>query len=59
MARFKHLPIYKKSFQLLVQIEQIVINMERKSRYTIGEDLRNITRNFVVSIAIVNSMELI
>lgn len=58
MARFTHLPIYKKSFWLLVMIEQIVMNMQRKSRYTIWEDLRTISKNFVISIARVNSMEL-
>ena len=57
MARFSHLPIYKASFNLLVYIEDIVIYMEKKARYTIWSDLRNITREFVVSIARVNTMK--
>ncbi len=57
MARFSHLPIYKKSFQVLVYIEDLVINMEKRSRYTIWADLRNITREFVVNIARVNSLD--
>jgi hypothetical protein len=57
MARFTHLPIYKKSFSLLLVIEDLVLNMERKSRYTIGSDLRNIFREFIVNITRVNSLE--
>ena len=58
MARFLHLPIYKKSFSLLVVIEDIVLNMERKARYTIWQDLRNIFREFIVNITRVNSMDI-
>ena len=58
MARFEHLPIYKKAFRFLVIIEEIVMNMQKKSRYTLWADLRNISRNFVVSIARINSMEI-
>ena len=58
MARFEHLPIYKKAFRLLVVVEDIVMNMQRKARYTIWTDLRNISRDFVVSIARINSMEI-
>ncbi len=57
MARFSHLPIYQKSFALLVSIEDTVLRMERRARYTIGADLRNIMRSFVVCIARVNTLE--
>jgi len=57
MARFTHLPIYKKSFWLLVVLEEIVISMERKSRYTIWSDLRNIFRSFITNITRVNWLE--
>ncbi|MDQ7010060.1 MAG: four helix bundle protein [Candidatus Gracilibacteria bacterium] len=57
MARFTHLPIYKKSFGLLVMIEELVLSMERKSRYTIGSDLRNIFRSFITNISRVNGLE--
>ena len=56
MARFTHLPIYKKSFALLVIIEDIVLSMERRSRFTIGADLRNNFRAFVVLITKSNSI---
>ena len=56
MARFEHLPIYKKSFILLVDIEKMVLNMQKRSRYTIWEDLRNLTRQFVVWITRLNSI---
>ena len=58
MARFTHLPIYKKSFNLLVIIEDLVLSMPRKSRYTIWSDLRNIFRSFIVNITRVNGLEL-
>ena len=54
MARFTHLSIYKKSFSLLVKLENIVINMQRKARYTIWADIRNIFRSFLVNITRVN-----
>ena len=58
MARFTHLPIYKKSFNLLVMIEDLVVSMPRKSRYTIWSDLRNIFRSFIINITRVNGLEL-
>ena len=44
MAYYENLPIYKKAMELAVYIEQVVRNFSRYHKYTIGSDLRNLSR---------------
>jgi hypothetical protein len=39
MARYKHLPIYKKAKFLTVYFEKIVRNFSRYNKYTVGSEL--------------------
>ncbi len=44
MARYEHLPIYKKAFDLNVYFEKAVRNFSRYHKYTIGSELRDASR---------------
>ena len=40
MARYEHLPIYKKAMDLTIYFEKIVRNFSRYHKYTLGTELR-------------------
>ena len=42
MSYYEHLPIYKKMFDIVVYIEQIVKNFSRYHKYTLGTEMRNL-----------------
>jgi len=39
MARYEHLPIYKKAMDLAVYLEKIVRGFSRYHKYTLGSEL--------------------
>jgi len=39
MARYEHLPIYKKAMDLAIYFEKIVRNFSRYHKYTLGSDI--------------------
>lgn len=45
MAQYEHLPIYKKAYDLTLYFEKIVRNFSRYDKYTIGADLRQLSRD--------------
>ena len=47
MARYEHLPIYKRAFDLNVYLETVVRNFSRYHKYTLGTELRNNARQTV------------
>ncbi len=55
MARYEHLPIYKKSMDLTVYFEKIVRNFSRYNKYTLGSELREKSRQIVELILMANS----
>lgn len=55
MARYEHLPIYKKAFDLAVYFEKVVAGFSRYHKYTLGTELRNRSREIVLSIIRANS----
>ena len=55
MAQYEHLPIYKKAFDMIVYIENSVRGFSRYHKYTLGTDLRNISRAIVRLIVKANS----
>ncbi|MBI5675185.1 MAG: four helix bundle protein [Nitrospirae bacterium] len=57
MARYEHLPIYKKAMDLAVYIENMVKGFSRYHKYSIGSDLRDISREIVRLIISANSSE--
>jgi hypothetical protein len=55
MARYEHLPIYKKAFDLTVYFDKIVRNFSRYNKYTYGTDLRNHSRKILLIIIRANN----
>ena len=55
MARYEHLPIYKKAMDLSIYLEKIVRNFSRYNKYTIGSELRTMSRDIVKLIIKANS----
>jgi 23S rRNA-intervening sequence protein len=57
MARYEHLPIYKKAFDLFLYFEKIVRKFSRYDKYTLGADLRDTTRSVLKLIVRANSSQ--
>jgi hypothetical protein len=55
MARYEHLPIYKAALDVAVYLENTVKNFSRYHKYTIGQELRNLSRDIVKLIIRANS----
>ncbi|MCL6584579.1 MAG: four helix bundle protein [bacterium] len=55
MARYEHLPIYKKAMELGIYLQNIVRNFSRYNKYTIGTELRDLSRNIILLIIRANS----
>lgn len=55
MAQYEHLPIYRKAMDLTVYIENMVKGFSRYHKYTLGTDLRNLSRKTVRLIIRANS----
>ena len=55
MAYYENLPIYKKSLELVVYIENVVRNFSRYHKYTIGTNMRDLSRNLVALVIKANS----
>jgi hypothetical protein len=58
MSLYEELPVYKKALDLAVYFEKIVKNFERYHKYTIGADLKNLSRRILILIAKANTKQL-
>jgi len=50
MARYEHLPIYKKSLDLAIHFEKVVAGFSRYHKYTLGTELRTVSREVLLNI---------
>ena len=57
MARYEHLPIYKKAFDLNLYFEKTVKHFSRYHKYTLGTELRDTARRVVRLIVQANNQE--
>ena len=55
MAYYENLPIYKKSMELAVYMENVVRNFSRYHKYTVGTDMRDLSKNLVTLVIKANS----
>jgi hypothetical protein len=57
MATYDTLPIYKASYELLVEIFQFTQNFSREFKYTLGERLKNETIDMITNIYRANTRQ--
>jgi len=57
MATYDNLPVYKASYDLLVEIFQFSKNFSKEYKYTVGEKLKNETLEMIMNIYRANSWE--
>lgn len=55
MAHYEHLPIYKKTVELTIFIENCVKGFSRYHKYSLGADLRNSARELATLVIRANS----
>ncbi|MBN2090835.1 four helix bundle protein [candidate division KSB1 bacterium] len=55
MARYEHLPIFKKAYNLVLYFDKIVRGFSRYDKYTYGTDLRNLSRKILMQIIRANN----
>ncbi len=55
MARYEHLPIYKKAIELAVYLQGVIRNFSRYNKYSIGAELRELSRKIILLIIRANS----
>ena len=55
MARYEHLPLYKKAMDTAVRAETVVKGFSRHHKYTLGTDLRNQSHEIVRLVILANS----
>ena len=54
-SRYENLPVYKKALDLAVYFEKLIRNFEKYHKYTIGSELRNLSRRILVLVAKANT----
>lgn len=55
MARYEHLPIYKQAFDLAVYLQNTVRQFSRYDKYSVGADLRDLSRSILRLVIRANS----
>ena len=58
MATYDRLPVYRASYDLLVEIFQFTKNFTREYKYTVGEKLKNETLEMIMNIYRANTRQI-
>jgi len=54
-SSYQNLPVYKKALELACYFENVVAGFSRYHKYTVGSDLRNLSRRVLVLVAKANT----
>ena len=54
MARYEHLPIFKRSYELALTCEEVVRGFSRYHKYGLGQELRDNARAILIQVVRVN-----
>jgi hypothetical protein len=57
MATYDNLPVYKQTYDLLLQLFRVCQNMERDYKFTIGENLKKEIITLIINVYRANSRE--
>lgn len=57
MAQYEHLPIYRKAFDVAVYVEDMVKGFSRYHKYTLGTEMRDLSRALMRLIVAANSQK--
>ena len=57
MARYEHLPLYKKAMETALYFEDTVREFSRYHKYTLGSELRDLSRQVVLLIIRANNSD--
>jgi len=55
MSFYEELPIYKKALDLAIHFEKVVRGFEKYHKYTVGTELRNLSREILILVALANT----
>ena len=55
MARYEHLPIYKKALETAVYLQGVIRGFSRYDKYSVGADLKDLSRQILRLIVRANS----
>ena len=55
VSRYQNLPVYKKAFELTVYFENLVRGFDRYHKYTVGSEIRNLSRRILLLLAKANT----
>ena len=56
-TRYENLPVYKKALDLAIHFEAVVRGFDKYHKYTVGADLRNLSRRILILVAKANIKE--
>lgn len=57
MAQYDNLPVYKQSYDLLLQLFHVCQNMERDYKFTLGESIKKETVEMIINVFRANCKE--
>ncbi len=57
MARYQHLPIFQKAYDLNLEIYRLVHNFPREYKYTLGQKLKEVISELLERIVMANSLK--
>ena len=57
MARYDHLPLFKATYNLCLEIYKVTANYSREYKFTLGETMKELSHDIVDTVIETNSLE--